>query len=134
VNNLFATSKDGHRFKTKHYKFWLAEAGWRLRAQRPRKVCGPVVILLAVERSWDTADIDNRVKAVFDFLVKHDVMDDDSNVVGFAVAWSPPGDDDCRVLIMPARSFNAFFQLTEDGRHGGWFLETEPQGAPTDGD
>lgn len=113
------------RCRTKLYDDWIHEAGWRLRAQRPQKVPGRVMLLLAVERSWDTADIDNRVKALIDLLVKHDVIDDDSNVVGFAAAWAPKRDDDARLLIFPAQSCTVQFQLTADGAHGGWFLLTE---------
>lgn len=133
VNNLFITAKSGRRVKSKHYHFWQTEAGWRLKAQHPSKVGGKVVILIAVERSSDLADIDNRIKPILDLLVTHKVIDDDSNVVAVAAAWSPPGNDDARVLITPAADLSIFFQMSADQKHGGFFLETEPQGAP-DGD
>lgn len=131
ANNLFSTTKSGRRVKSKHYDFWTSEAGWRLKAQHPVKVPGKVVILIAVERSSDLADIDNRIKPILDLLVAHKVIDDDSNVVAVAAAWSPPGEDNARVLIVPAANLALQFQLADDGAHGGFFLETDapPEGA-----
>lgn len=127
VNRLWKNVPGVGRVRTKFYTDWQHEAGWRLRAQRPPHVPGRVMLLIAVERSWASADIDNRVKALIDLLVTHKVIDDDSNVVGFAAAWSPERDDNARLLIFPAHSCTVQFELTADGAHGGWFLITNAQ-------
>src|SRR5579863_1065270 len=60
ANALFRNTKNG-RVRTKLYEDWLGHAGWRLKAQRPPSLIGPVLILLGVERTNNLADIDNRI-------------------------------------------------------------------------
>lgn len=125
VNQLYKNVPKIGRVKTKHYVNWMHEAGWKLKLQRPGRIGGAVMMIVSVEHSWDRGDIDNRVKPLFDLLVRHNVIDDDSKVVGFSVAWAPARDDEARVLIFPARDCTVQFQLSPDGRHGGWFLLTD---------
>jgi Holliday junction resolvase RusA-like endonuclease len=121
ANALFRNTATG-RVRTELYDQWLSHAGWRLRAQRPRLVAGPVVILIGVERTNALADIDNRIKPTLDLLVKQHVIEDDRFVIGVAAAWSPSRDGLMRVAIIPAANIAVRFQLADPG-HGGWFLE-----------
>ena len=123
VNKMFRNVPGKGRVKTGAYDAWQAEAGWRLRLQRPGRIAGPVMILVGVERGSLKADIDNTVKALFDLLVEHRVIEDDSKVVGFAAAWSPARDRLARIAIWPAADATVHFQLAPDGAHGGWFLD-----------
>lgn len=129
TNNLFVNIGKG-RAPSHAYKLWRQEAGWRLKAQKPRTVSGRVVILIGVERPNTAAgrasDVDNRVKALLDLLVKHKVIDDDKTVDGLAVAWNPPGKGEARVLITPAARMQLHYVPTLDGLHGSFCLDVEP--------
>lgn len=122
ANALFCNVPGVGRVKTKLYSDWRGHAGWRLLAQHPAPVGGPVVILIGIERTSLLADADNRIKATFDLLVEHRVIADDRFVVGFAAAWSPKRDGLMRLAIIPAADIGVRFQLAEDGAHGGWFM------------
>lgn len=121
TNNLFRNTRRG-RVKSEHYERWISEAGWRLKLQRPAPVLGPVVVLIGVERTNTRADIDNRIKPTLDLLVAHQLIKDDSLVIGVAAAWSPAANGLMRVAIIPASDLVVRFQLA-DVAHGGWFLE-----------
>lgn len=123
VNEMFRNVRGKGRVKTSAYLDWRGHAGWVLRSQRPERVPGRIVVLISVERMSNCADIDNRVKAIFDLLVSHGVIDDDRNVVGFAAAWAPAANKMARVLVMPAATLAARFHLADDGISGGWFLD-----------
>lgn len=130
VNEMFRNLRGRGRVKTKVYADWLGHAGWELQRQRPGSVSGRVLIMISVERGSATADIDNRVKAIFDLLVTHDIIEDDRFVVGFAVSWAPPANRMARVLIIPATSIVAEFHLASDGATGGWFLSASTDQEP----
>lgn len=129
VNQMFRNvrrkpgEKGAGRVATRVYIDWQGHAGWRLREQRPEPVHGPVLVVVNIERTSDLADVDNRIKATLDLLVKHGVIDDDRFVSGLAIAWSPPRDATMRVAIMPAAALPLQFQLAPDGRTGGWFFD-----------
>ena len=90
ANGLFANRAVGGRTKTQGYKDWIAEAGWRLQQQHPGRIAGAYEIEIRVART-EGADIDNRVKALSDLLVKHRVVEDDSLAEKLTVSWMPPG-------------------------------------------
>ncbi len=122
VNDMFRNVRGKGRVKTAAYADWLGHAGWVLRSQNPSRIGGRVVLVLSVERMSKSADIDNRVKAILDLLVTHGVIDDDRNVVGFAVAWAPAANKLARILVLPAADLAADFKLADDGTTGGWFI------------
>lgn len=79
-NNLYATGRNGRRFRTQEYETWIKEAGWALATHRVSKQLKPVSILIEV-REPPTArreDVTNRDKAAIDLLVKHGILIDDS--------------------------------------------------------
>lgn len=128
VNAMFRNvrrlkGKGTGRVETELYRDWKGHAGWRLREQRPQPVPGRVLIIINIERLSDFADIDNRVKATLDLLVKHQVIDDDRFVSGVAIAWAPPRNAAMRLAIMPAANLSLRFQLAQDGATGGWFFD-----------
>ena len=80
TNNLFVNVKGRGRVKTDRYRSWLRAAGNELRAQKPRKVAGPVAVSIEVGPD-KRRDLDNYSKAVLDLLVMCGAIDDDSNVM-----------------------------------------------------
>lgn len=132
VNKMFRNVRGVGRVKSKAYKDWIGHAGWVLRSQHPGRIGGRVVIVVSVEQAGPMSDIDNRVKALFDLLVAHGVIDDDRFVVGFCIAWAPPGNGFARLMILPAASLDFSFHLAGDGAHGGWFLKVPKE--DTNGD
>lgn len=120
VNEIWRKTRAGMR-RSPRYVEWQMEAGWRLKAQKPRSIAGPVLVLVSVERHSNSADIDNRVKALFDLIVHHGVIEDDSRVAGFCAAWAPPANRLARLMILPASRLDLSFHLAADGATGGWF-------------
>lgn len=125
TNDLFNKGRRGW-YKTPAYKQWRKDAGWTLVAQRPARVLGRVLIFVAVERGQyqRSADIDNCIKALFDLLVEHCVIQDDSLVVGFAASWVPPDPDGgprhAHISVLPASNINCSFLLAPSGSLGWW--------------
>ena len=127
VNRMTANHGNG-RIKSKEYRDWQQEAGWKLKAQNPKPVRGRFFLSIGVERGNLRADIDNLAKSIVDLLVKYKVVDDDRNLVAFCMAWNPPGEGRARVLIMKAANYSFDFQLADDGATGGWFLNAPMEG------
>lgn len=122
VNAMFRNVRGKGRVKTAVYRHWRDECVWRLRAQNPRLMPGEVVIIIGVDRTSFSADIDNRIKALLDLVVAEKVIEDDSHVVGLATAWQPGGNGLARMAILPAQNMTVEFQLAKDGRTGGWII------------
>lgn len=123
ANALFRNVPGKGRVRTAMYDTWLATAGWKLREQRPEHVPGVVLIVIGIERTSAMADVDNRLKASLDLLVKHRVIEDDRHVAGIAIAWNPPRDGLMRIAILPAGPLALRFQLAPHGATGGWFID-----------
>lgn len=83
-----------------------------------------VLIVVNVERANFNADIDNRMKLLFDALVKGKVIKDDSLITGFAAAWAEPGTKRARLAIFPVNTLSIDFHPSakHDGACGGWFF------------
>lgn len=97
-NHLFANIPGKGRVKTSAYRGWIKEAGWALQSQRHEEVAGPVKVSIAVRRTSGRADIDNRIKALLDLLVRHRVIGDDRMVEELYIRWSAESDD-AEVLV-----------------------------------
>lgn len=87
LNNIFATVK-GRRIKTREYRAWRAEAGYKILAQRPEKHSGDVIVNIRIGPRIPNADIDNRIKPVLDVLCDTRVISNDAKVVSVLAAWS----------------------------------------------
>lgn len=122
TNRLFRNKAGGGRAESSAYVDWKGHAGWVLRSQSPRSVRGRVLVVMSIEFAGGAADVDNRVKAIFDLLVKEKVMDDDRNVVAFCISWAPPASKLARVMILPIGNYAFDFHAAPDGCSGGWYL------------
>ena len=90
VNGLYASLANGKRVKSKAYKQWLDEAGWFVLGQRrgAPTITGPVDIEILIRRPSGNSDVDNRVKATLDLLVKQHVISDDRYVHSVTARWA----------------------------------------------
>ncbi len=91
TNNLFENSITGGRRLTQEYQRWRTEAGWELKAQRPRAVAGPVTLDFFHGVRSPLADCSNFVKAFEDLLVELCVIEGDSAEIVKRVSsgWVP---------------------------------------------
>lgn len=86
--------------KSESYRKWIAEAGWRLKEQKPRPIKGPVEISVLVGKS--RGDLDNRCKSIFDLLVLHGVIEDDGpDIVRRIHLALDDAVEGCRITIKP---------------------------------
>lgn len=99
TNGLFFNVKKG-RVRSQQYETWLQEANIDYLRQRPKSVTGPVNITMEFQEPKRKSDLDNRVKAPLDFLVKSKVIDadDNSTVRKLNLAWSDEVEG-CRITI-----------------------------------
>lgn len=102
VNNLFANGSKG-RFPTQQYRDWQTSAAWKLLADKPPRVPGPIKVSFEYEEKHGRRDLDNLLKAVLDLLVKHNIIDGDHRTVlrGITASWSNKVHG-VRVTIEPA--------------------------------
>jgi Holliday junction resolvase RusA-like endonuclease len=109
ANNLFAGT-GARRYRSSEYNAWIKEAGWRLASQRPPQVKGKVSLLIEVAEPHTLREMDlmNREKATTDLLVKHKIIEGDSNryVRKFAMDWADI--EGVRVTIRPLPSAQEF--------------------------
>lgn len=92
VNALYRHGTGRGPVRSDAYKAWIDAAGWRLQAQRPGRVPGAYVLLLAVPRVA-RMDIDNAAKAVSDLLQRHGVVDNDRDAVRVLLEWHAEHDE-----------------------------------------
>lgn len=80
VNAMFADGKT-RRHKSQRYCDWLLEAGYVLKSQKPPQIKGQYHITYAFQEGQDRRERDafNLEKGVTDLLVKHGVVEGDSN-------------------------------------------------------
>ncbi len=122
TNNLFKNVPGKGRVRTRHYDDWLGRAVAAIRAGVVPTVRHRVVMVMGVERMSLSADIDNRLKASWDAMVKAGVLVDDSLVTAFAAAWQPPANGLTRIVLHPATApLSITFHPSHDGASGGWF-------------
>ena len=88
VNSLWRTGR-GRMYRSRRYVAWLTEAGWELKAQRPKRFAGAVRIDVAIGRpDRRKRDLDNvATKAIQDLLTAHQIIEDDSLVTSLAARW-----------------------------------------------
>ncbi len=127
VNALYRNVAGRGRVKTKEYSDWFAVAHRELRRQSWDRVPGKVIVCMKVSRLGPAADLDNRIKATLDLMVKTKLMDDDRHVVGLSACWSDHKDGQVLVAVMKATSMDFKFHLSADGGGGSWFINPPEQ-------
>lgn len=103
TNNLFINTRRG-RVLAPQYRSWIEEAGWTLQAQHPERHAGPVAVTVELRNpTRRKADADNRLKAVLDLLVKHQVIaaDDSTTLRSVTARWVETGEP-CTVFVEAA--------------------------------
>lgn len=103
TNNLFATGNGGSRFPTLKYWNWQHEADMEILAQRSGqpKIVGPVHISITVPFSGGKSDLDNRIKAVNDALVRMGIIEDDNDAVVAQITVRAAQCAKCTVEVLP---------------------------------
>lgn len=77
LNNAYVNVIGGGRKKSARYGTWRNAAGWEVKAQRPRKVSGPVNLTYTFEEGSTKADLGNLEKCATDLLVDLNLIDGD---------------------------------------------------------
>jgi Holliday junction resolvase RusA-like endonuclease len=85
TNNLFFNVPGRGRIKSTEYNRWLCDAGVLLKQQSPAAMMGAVEVTIRIPEKT-RGDLDNRIKAPLDLLVKHGVIEDDRFVRGIYVS------------------------------------------------
>lgn len=102
VNGLY--SGKSRRYKSDGYKAWLLEAGHAINRQNVPHVEGRVSVFLEITepKTKRATDLDNRCKPLLDILVKHGIIEGDSQhyVREIRMVWNAEIDG-CRVTVTP---------------------------------
>jgi crossover junction endodeoxyribonuclease RusA len=102
VNSLWRHGK-GRVFCSKRYRTWLRVADTYYLANKRYwlPVKGHFRAVITLNEKKRRGDADNRVKAVFDFLQRVEIIENDSLCDGVTVewGWAPEG---CHVLLIPS--------------------------------
>lgn len=122
VNGLYRNVPGRGRVKTKEYSDWFARGYLALRHQPWDYVPGKVLLCMKVSPQGPMADLDNRIKAAQDLLVKARVIDDDRHVVGLTACWGEVRDNLVRIAVLKAANHDFCFRLSATGGGGSWFL------------
>ena len=90
VNHIWRHSAGGKVYRTRDYLTWSNGEGWTVRAQMKGQhaFTGPVYVTLAMKRPRSNADIDNRLKGIFDLLQQVGAIADDKHIMGVNAYWS----------------------------------------------
>jgi crossover junction endodeoxyribonuclease RusA len=88
VNGLF--SGKARRFRSPRYEAWLEEAGWQLAAQEVDSLgSSPARLFIRLGRpDKRIRDLDNYLKGPIDLIVKHGILDDDSQIEEIRACWA----------------------------------------------
>lgn len=83
ANNLFPTSRSGHRFPSAKYKAWrkVAEAAFHTERKGPSKIFGHIKATYQFSfNDRRKRDLANFEKGITDLLVQQGVIEDDSMI------------------------------------------------------
>jgi Holliday junction resolvase RusA-like endonuclease len=127
TNRLTFNRAGRGRTKTEHYDRFIAESLVAIVGQKVHHIPGRVVALIAVERMHATADIDNRIKAIFDAIVKAGVIEDDRMITAFAATWTPKAEGLAWISLFQCRHVKTEFHPTPDGLGGAWIIQQQAQ-------
>lgn len=122
VNHVFANVKGKGRVKTSLYDDFVLRGIAAIRMQRVKSIHGYVVAVFGVERMSLTADIDNRLKAMIDTIVKAGVIKDDRLITAIAISWLPKANGLSWVHLHQVHKMDLTFLPSKSGASGGWYL------------
>lgn len=78
TNNLYTNVPRKGRVKTERYRTWLQAVGWDMKRYHNQRWMEPVYLTIVIGKLRANADVSNRVKAVEDLLVAHNIIPDDT--------------------------------------------------------
>jgi Holliday junction resolvase RusA-like endonuclease len=107
TNNLFF-NVGNRRAPSNAYVAWTKHAGHELMSQRnsSNNIVGAYELLISVSKKC-RGDIDNRIKAISDLLVKHGLVQDDSLADSVKIyRCALVADKRCHVSIWPSVNSN----------------------------
>ena len=133
ANHLFKNVKGVGRVQTSHYSDFIRMGVAAIRRQSVRRVSGRVVIVASVERMSDKADIDNRMKALLDAIVKAGIIEDDRFVTWLPINWLPPANGLSHIAIYPVQRMTLEFYPSQDGASGAVIVKAPQQDGEDDG-
>ena len=97
VNGLFLNAKGKGRVKTRAYSVWCTEVDWTLkRSQRLPEGAYAVTAWIPLNRK---SDLDNRIKAILDALVRNKVVPDDRWCDRIIAHRADPSESTARVTV-----------------------------------
>jgi Holliday junction resolvase RusA-like endonuclease len=126
ANHLFKNVKGVGRVQTSHYSDFIRMGIAAIRRQSVQPIIGRVIVLASVERMSDKADIDNRMKALLDAIVKAGIIEDDRFVTWLPINWLPAANGLSHIAIYPVQRMTLEFYPSQDGASGA-VIVTAPQ-------
>lgn len=100
VNKLWR-NVNGKTLKSQLYRSWIADAGWVVNAQKPKRVDGPYYLTITANRpDRRRRDLGNLEKSVSDLLVYLGVVQDDSFAKRIVLEWSDAEPDPSAMVIV----------------------------------
>lgn len=118
ANHLFKNVKGVGRVKASHYDDFIRMGVAAIRRQGVEAIPGRVIVIASVERMSDQADIDNRMKAMLDAIVKAKIIDDDRFVTWLPINWLPAANGLSHIAIYPVQPMTLEFYPSQDGASG----------------
>lgn len=90
VNHIWRHTKGGKTYRTRDYLTWQNGEAWTVSAQLKGQIKfdGPVYLTIAMKRPRANADIDNRLKGIFDLMQQVGAITDDKLIMGVNAYWS----------------------------------------------
>lgn len=134
TNELYKNVKGRGRVKAGVYDNFIMMAIAAIRRQKIARIPGYVSAVFGVERMSLQADIDNRLKAMLDAIVKAEIIDDDRFVTSIAVSWLPKANGMAHIRLMPVGNHTLEFHASSDGASGAWIFQAPQPNGDEDGD
>ena len=132
VNDIYKNVQGKGRVKSHGYDKFIAHAITTIRLQNVPPISGRVVMIAGVERMSLQADLDNRLKAMQDAIVKAGVIMDDNLITAIAIAWLPKANGLSHIRLVPASRLSLTFHPSKDASVGGWYSEASQEEEETD--
>lgn len=122
VNKLYRNMPGVGRVKAGLYDDLIRQGVAAIRGQNVQPVPGYVMAVIAVELADSRSDLDNRIKAIFDIIVKAGIIADDSLITGFAASKLPKANGLAHVKLYPVQPMDLAFHPSPSGASGGFFV------------